>query len=242
MTRSSHCEENEQVVDELLERYGVEWELQEILPEFYNEKLSSESAGCLTVLPSENNGNGVFLAQFRLKKLSIPAEEEVAVETGAEDFNIVELDGAIKKRISTKTRQATPMKPIVFRRIPKHIKRSVKRLSIPRRLMGEVIVTPKQHRQSVAEERIESVRSSLSHLRVRPDTGAETDAELDIGEYIDIGIFGMSLKGFYGPRAEAMKMIKNEEISMKWGYPVFLANDRFQIHDLGSKESNKFWF
>ncbi|KAL5032021.1 hypothetical protein BDV3_000619 [Batrachochytrium dendrobatidis] len=75
ISRSQHSEENEEVVNEILDRYGVDWELSCVLPSITVEKIHDyEIDDCLTVRPSEQAGNGIFVACFQKKAVQVVEE------------------------------------------------------------------------------------------------------------------------------------------------------------------------
>ncbi|KAI9199691.1 uncharacterized protein BJ171DRAFT_570263 [Polychytrium aggregatum] len=85
ITRSTHQEENEQVVEEIMDRMGATWELSCVLPEIINERTEEyEYEECLKISPSDS-GNGVFIACMQ----KVPEE---TVESSDEE--VEELDDA----------------------------------------------------------------------------------------------------------------------------------------------------
>jgi hypothetical protein len=146
ITRSVHDEENEQVVLETLDRYGVEWGLQRVIPELVTDpEFARESNRCLTILPSETTGNGIFLAQFSLKKPAVEEEEEPVVDA-METMSIGEIEHTKTKQTKRNNKSADKhmlgrYQSMILKKIPKHVVRAVERLSVPRRYMGEVIGT-----------------------------------------------------------------------------------------------------
>lgn len=77
VTRSTSDVENQQVVNEVLDRYGVDWELDCVMPEMVLET-QDQYGDYLQILPSEEQGNGVFVAHFRKK--NVPLYEAESAE------------------------------------------------------------------------------------------------------------------------------------------------------------------
>ncbi|KAJ3221782.1 putative methyltransferase nsun7 [Clydaea vesicula] len=74
-TRSTRQEENEQVVEDIMNRFGVEWELNCVMPDMTQNLEDHEYEECLALKPTES-GNGIFIAHFQ----KIASEVEVAVQ------------------------------------------------------------------------------------------------------------------------------------------------------------------
>jgi hypothetical protein len=225
MTRSSHEEENEQVVMEVMERYGVQWEFQRILPEMCTDPMYiRESNHCLTIFPSEQNGNGIFLAQFVLKKPPIPEPIVTLPKTNSEILCETKFDHSSKDLLryskSAGRYISTPSltKP---KKLPKYIIRAVERLSVPRRVMGEVIGNRKKNGDIDDDRARDDLECSMESLKIsRTSISSGFDTKFTGGN-IDISIFGISLKKFYTPRAEALKIIK-DDIWMRNKFPVIV--------------------
>ncbi|KAJ3041729.1 hypothetical protein HDV00_008817 [Rhizophlyctis rosea] len=65
VTRSVHSEENEQVVEEALDRLAGVWELACVSPEVAIPRTADyEFEECLKIPPAQTTGNGIFIASF----------------------------------------------------------------------------------------------------------------------------------------------------------------------------------
>ncbi|KAJ3322853.1 putative methyltransferase nsun7 [Boothiomyces sp. JEL0866] len=225
VTRSTHSEENEQVVEETLDRYGVEWKLVYVLPDIPTEKeREDEIDECFAIRPSNTTGNGIFIANFQLKP---PKEEQVAekLSNRVSQLNINEIEdhpepAAPKRKRKSFTRKKGEK---LHLHLPKQLKESVTRLSMPRALTkslggSKAILIEKQLQPAKSVEKI--VAKEPLEKDIQYDTPKE-ETNLDAQ---DIGVFGVSLQKFYGPRTEAIKAIEKlpREVPQKlrWVYPV----------------------
>jgi 16S rRNA C967 or C1407 C5-methylase (RsmB/RsmF family) len=93
VTRSTSEVENQQVVNEVLERNGVDWELQCVMPGIVQETGAGESGYCLNIPPSEEYGNGIFVAHFMKKNIPVREEEVEEVASDAEQEHVEEVGG-----------------------------------------------------------------------------------------------------------------------------------------------------
>ncbi|KAI8906764.1 S-adenosyl-L-methionine-dependent methyltransferase [Gorgonomyces haynaldii] len=134
MTRSTHVEENDQVIGETLDRYGVEWEL---------DHLTDQST--LHIQPSLENGNGVFLGLFKRKTIHPPPEEEEL-----EELTIEEIHEKHEKKRKPKQKMSKKVTESV-ERLSKKVTESVERLSIKTPQKQE---KPKESRPSTSEHEL----------------------------------------------------------------------------------------
>jgi 16S rRNA C967 or C1407 C5-methylase (RsmB/RsmF family) len=93
VTRSTSEVENQQVVNEVLDRNGVDWELQCVMPDIVQHTEEGKSSECLNIPPSQEYGNGVFVAHFIKKNIPIREEkvEEVALVAEHEIADVNEI-------------------------------------------------------------------------------------------------------------------------------------------------------
>ncbi|KAI8927514.1 hypothetical protein BC831DRAFT_452189 [Entophlyctis helioformis] len=240
ITRSTHPEENEQVVQETLDRYGVEWELSCVLPNIIVDHFHDyEMDECLTVLGTSR----------RVSDLNIHELHEQDADHGDKG----------KKKRSSKTRQRNSKVRITANiKLPKAISESVQRLSVPRTMQIEL--KKKQQLELLQRERKMMLdRANAVPVRMlvaeglarvkrtgrttgrRWRTGRDSTAWLKSGggggsmeslegrstvgsrarrtEYADISVFGVSLAKFYGPQLDAIKRLQAEN-DLRWSYPV----------------------
>lgn len=80
VTRSVNKMENFDVVNYFLDRNGDKWELQCVMPEKLQDSNASENEECLFVRPSDDHGNGIFIAHFHRKGTDLEPEEETMIE------------------------------------------------------------------------------------------------------------------------------------------------------------------
>ncbi|KAJ3275849.1 putative 28S rRNA (cytosine-C(5))-methyltransferase [Terramyces sp. JEL0728] len=229
VTRSTHSEENEQVVEETLDRYGVEWRLVYVLPDIPTEKeKDDEIEECFTIRPSNNTGNGIFMANFQLKP---PKEEEKEahekLSTRVSQLNINQIEEQPDLTITQRKRKSFVRKrgDKLHLQLPKLLKESVTRLSMPRALSKSLGGS----KSILIEKQLQSVRHNpkpVSKEAPEKEIANNSAAGEPSLEGQDIGVFGVSLQKFYGPRTEALKAIEKlpREIPQKlrWVYPVYL--------------------
>lgn len=227
MTRSIHEEENEQVVNETIERYGVEWELQRVLPDVYTEAMDAETkSNCFSIFPSESNGNGVFLAHFALKKAPTLETQEDPVIDSSETLNNEENNVTTKERkprLSKSIGKSKPLDALVkIKKLPKHVIRSIERLSIPRisvEGIPQILKNIKSDEIKDNDLREKILVDSFSSLKMGKSMTL-TDENTKNTDEIDIAIFGISLKKFYSPRTEALKVMEQENVWLRQKFPV----------------------
>nr|KAJ3419985.1 hypothetical protein HK105_006256 [Polyrhizophydium stewartii] len=190
VTRSTHTEENEQVVQETLDRYGVEWELSCVLPSIVVDHLNSyEMDECLTVRPSEQAGNGIFIACFQRKQ---PERNESGddgdkdecaegVARRMSDLSISELDqrqqhadGSVardsktgKKKRKRSGRRGSKIRITAQIKLPRGMSESVERLSVPR------FVQLEQKKKKL--EQLERKHADRRAAGATGDAGADVD-------------------------------------------------------------------
>jgi hypothetical protein len=215
-TRSLHSEENEQVVEDTLDRHGVEWKLTCVLPEIPSEKISDyEYDECLTIHPEEVNGNGIFIAHFTLKPPEIIKTKEIhRTVASVAGMSLGDIE-AEEPRKSTKKRETGRKKGEHLRiKLPKKLRESVKRLSAPRFYYD-------QTRPSV-----NVITSKIPELQA--PRGAPISTEEDHKNSFDIEAFGKSLKEFFVPKQQAMLSIDQKKLggfkkgSSRYLYPVLM--------------------
>ncbi|KAJ2994941.1 hypothetical protein HDV02_001170 [Globomyces sp. JEL0801] len=231
MTRSTHSEENEQVVQETLDRYGVEWKLECVLPDIPSDRREDDIDECLTINPSDQTGNGIFVANFKLKPP--PPEKTINelqhIEVQQSQLTINDLDRkedfksvTRRKRKSIIRKKGEPLK--VF--LPKQLRESVTRLSVPRISVLPEAKDIKLHQQAQFKHESSSKHLPLtkypSSLAEEFDTSNTAENEDSIPK-ADITVFGVSLENFNKPRSVAIEVMKAKQVplkSNKWIYPV----------------------
>ncbi|KAH6581589.1 hypothetical protein BASA61_009008 [Batrachochytrium salamandrivorans] len=217
MSRSVHPEENEQVIQETLDRYGVEWELSCVSPIVVAEEINSiEMSECLVVHPSEQTGNGVFLACFQKKPSHIIPEDTDNVDPDSisrrvSDLTISEMDSQMKEGVETtpsvdaKTKKKRKnsaqrqgkVRTTAYMKLPRGLSESVNRLSIPRAIQLE----RKQHRieQLNQHQKLKTHDERSKNRLVHSDpaaqieecsSGKEDNQMDDLHEQMDLGSRG----------------------------------------------------
>lgn len=235
VTRSARKVENEEVVKEVLDRHGVEWQLTPILPK--QTLHSGSSHEMFFMKPNNVDGNGIFMAQFILKPIAITSSPEMheldSTETIKDSMELLMIE---KCNDGNKKRQpnAQYTDPVVIiavsKRIPRHVKRAVKRLSVPRRFKGEIIISDKLKKEllnsTVSKPRVSQSLQTRKIATTSCEIGTGTKKsgfEKDLMGSIDFGIFGTSLTNFYSPFEEAIKEIANQESikrASRWKYQL----------------------
>lgn len=214
-TRSLHSEENEQVVEETLDRHGVEWKLACVLPDIPSEKINDyEYDECLTLHPEAIKGNGIFIAHFTLKPLEITKTEEIhRTMASVAEMSLADIE-TDEPRKSSKKREGGRKKGEHLRiKLPKKLRESVERLSAPRIYFDQV-------RPSV-----NTISSKITEIQAPRGTPVTT-LEQNHKSSFDIEAFGKSLKEFFVPKQQAMLSIDQKKLgglkngSSRYLYPV----------------------
>ncbi|KAJ3373954.1 putative 28S rRNA (cytosine-C(5))-methyltransferase [Kappamyces sp. JEL0680] len=233
VTRSIHSEENEQVIRDTLDRYGVEWRLSCVLPDIPSDQELTEQdiQECLTIHPSEKCGNGIFIANFQLKPLVVEVqrqEDPAVLAKRLSEQNIHAIEAAVvevpvrkKKPKPTGRKRGEHLKI----RLPKLLRESVERLSIPRMFKLEKKVSlVSEKRSSVVGATTAAAEESAQSLAIpvgAPDPKPAT-APKKVFSDTEITVFGMNVEKFYSPRKEALDLLqKKEQVSKaRWKFPV----------------------
>jgi hypothetical protein len=229
-TRSTQSEENEQVVEETMDRHGVEWDIITLNPHDH-ESLSIKDQ-CFFLPPSQSLGNGIFISIFKIKR-------QIATDTTQEPEAIVIVEdksiNAIEKKKERKQRRLineNQTQEPVHRRIPKRIAAAMVRLSVPRLYRTTVNIQRRSSNVDVnvpdfSNLKIESFGKVSERESIQVSEREESTHKPDVikkfrkGNF-DIGIFGASLKSFYSPRTQAIEVLKETAPNdLRWSYPVF---------------------
>jgi hypothetical protein len=218
-TRSTHAEENEQVVIETLDRWGVEWKLNCVLPDIPvdNEK-ENEIEECLTIDPSTGKGNGIFIAHFQLKPPKVEPERHRVHTQHTEHMTVGELEEQVEQVMKPKRKKKERKRGELLKfKLPKQLRSSVNRLSVPRLSTidqkHQIIVKKDHKKEKVPIAVSEKVAAVPVVLERTPSQQAE----------FDMAVFGLSLSKFYGPRADALKQLQLKKMianKPSWIYPV----------------------
>lgn len=202
ITRSTHKEENGQVVEEVLDRYGVDWTLWPVVGN--NSQDQSEDFEETFPLPT-GSGNGTYLAQFRLKKAIKEKEEEIERHRQSlAEMSVLDLETKIPKRRSSKPAEKF-IPQAALKRIPKNIVVTVERLSVPKRYMGEVVPPVKRTIFASSSKKFKSEHSSIAEPRSDDDI---------IKKLTNMSLFGSNLSKFFSPQAEALEKIKLKHLEL----------------------------
>ena len=223
----------------MVDRYGVEWRLTCVLPDIPSDKIQSEQdiEECLTIKPSKETGNGLFMANFQLKPLVQEVHRQDDPETIAKKLAGQSISALEKEQIDVKPKrrkksQARKKGEMLKIRLPKALRASVERLSIPRLF-------------SAGREKFELIKKK-SGLNKKKDSrqdiklvdhqnyisdGIENNvltSEIyknneSFASSVDITVYGNSIKAFFNPRNDAIEALKRQNKSMqkiRWSFPV----------------------
>ncbi|KAJ3268833.1 putative 28S rRNA (cytosine-C(5))-methyltransferase [Borealophlyctis nickersoniae] len=187
ITRSTHSEENEQVVEEVLDSVGGKWELSVVLPDVAVQRMADyEFEECFKIPASETTGNGIFVACFHrtppTPKDPTPTSSEAGDDDLAARLSETHLHGGghtkptrKKRRDSTKRRKsyrgsvdANGKPKWAPPPLSKALSESVMRLAAPRGSRGSVT-------NLVATSAETHVRKSRTRLNGGGDTAAEDE-------------------------------------------------------------------
>ncbi|KAJ3322157.1 putative methyltransferase nsun7 [Blyttiomyces sp. JEL0837] len=247
LTRTTNPDENELLVHELLKNNEEHWELSCVLPDIINDQeYDWEIEECLKIAPSRE-GNGVFITCFTRKgepKISAATVDETEARVQTEEDNDAHSDdgaahrrrtakvlghddaseetGAKKPKRLRKKRHAHPSGP----KLSKTLSESVSRLSVPRRNFNEEDLTAeKKTKPERALKRHDSKHSGATEHEGANDEEGDFAKVKNSGSQslldFDIGVFGISLKRFYEPKAKAIKQIEISPPDVaRWRYPV----------------------
>lgn len=158
---------------------------------------------CLTIHPSLNTGNGIFVANFQLKEIVKPihrVEDPEVVAKRISDMTVSEIqqqqvEEEKPKRKKKEGRQKGERLKI---KLPKAMRLAVERLSKPKRYIFEDLYSFKE----------------ISELKKMRKTFG------DLGNDDTVAFGGMN--NFFGPRDEALRLIKekNQKLnSVRWKLP-----------------------
>jgi hypothetical protein len=220
-TRSAHPEENEHVVGETLERWAVEWRLNEVLPGIAAGNDISYIEECLSIKPSTTKGNGIFIAHFQIKPLEVKELEPednciFRCDSILSSINDLQNQNETVPKSKGKKKERKRGEPLKIK-LPKQLRSSVNRLSVPRITSLELKGDAKVINGILKNETESAARTTNKLETIVPE-------KLESQEEIDISVFGLSLKKFFGPRASALKQIhaqKSVPEQSRWIYPVF---------------------
>ncbi|KAI9091293.1 S-adenosyl-L-methionine-dependent methyltransferase [Phlyctochytrium arcticum] len=229
ITRSIHPEENEQVVMEALSSTPTPWELAYVLPEVPVERHDDfELEECLKIPPSEQTGNGIFIAAIQpTPSLPPTPAEPTELADGSNDVTATEVKQKLRRKRGGRRKVGSEMSHI---RLSKSIIESVNRLSIPRGKSMSDVQSKTQPEQTQIKSRTSphlSTEDSLAQVEHRNDTEVESipaqqlSAQLQAAAPPKIAVFGTSLSNFYGPRDAAVRLMGPDIIpDNRWAYPV----------------------
>jgi hypothetical protein len=200
ISRSTFSQETTEVAELAIDRYGVDWK---VYPFFENEDYCQ-------IEPDIDNGNGIFIAHFGLKSAVIELEAEELQNLSICDLEATEL--VTPTRVVRKKRPPKIEKSRPSLRLSRQLRNSVKRLSAPRQFIVDGAAAA-----SIKKEK-EGSKSSVVDQEITISTDAKIDNDAQKAfEEMDIGIFGISLKRFYHPMAEALALIEKSKPS---AFPV----------------------
>jgi hypothetical protein len=238
-TRSVHSEENEKVVNETLERWGVEWKLNCVLPDVPQDEKEDTIEECLTIEPSTSKGNGIFIAHFQLKpkETKKPEPEKHRVHTHqTEELTVKELEHELIETIKPKRkkRERKRGEPLKIK-LPRQLRTSVDRLSVPRAFVldkreKEIQVKKESSKVELLDGKLEK-QPSLKQVEETPKASKQKDMSRDL----DVAVYGISLSKFYGPRALALQEIDLKKVLTKpkrWIYPVSVVHIGSQPNEM----------
>ncbi|KAI8807660.1 hypothetical protein BJ742DRAFT_854100 [Cladochytrium replicatum] len=120
ITRSIHRQENEEVIEEAMDRFGREhWKLTCVLPDIVSEE-QHEYEECLTIRPTPESGNGVFVGAFTRTSFGPNQSHDwiASISTAVSDESDEEEDDAGDELSSSDER---PEKTTMRQRIKKHV-------------------------------------------------------------------------------------------------------------------------
>ena len=180
------------------------------------------------------------MANFQLKPLVQETHRQDDAETVAKKLaeqSISSLErGAVLERPKRKSKPTGGRKkgePLKIR-LPKTLKASVERLSIPRLFSAGREAF--ERKRSLSQKSF-VVSKQSSHTEVAKDEGVNGNneeypqvqndiipsASIEGENNVDIEVYGVSLKKFFNPRNEAIEVLKKQPEStqmMRWIYPV----------------------
>jgi hypothetical protein len=228
IARSFHDEETNQVVEDVLERYGVEWKLTPVLPEIQKSATKAVQKSCFLIEPSPTQGNGIFIAHFTMIPKIIERELQdltlAALDMEARDSSCIKQDRNDIKKSHTELHEERKTEKKKAK-LTKKLRESVERLSNHR------LSTTKPKEVSKADSN-KNLCKSTSAATV--DNGDVAESSENIAEDPEqpkfednIIVYGMSLKKFYNPKVlalESMKKISDLTPSRRWVYPVNTIN------------------
>ena len=195
---------------------------------------------CLTIHPSPSLGNGIFVANFQLKPLVTETihrqEDPTTLAKRLSEQNIADLEkGVDAVKPKRKKKQGRKKGEMLKIKLPKSLRASVDRLSVPRIFQVE--------KKQGFLERKHTIYDSLGKPISRPGTtkdSSDVNGSVDLTEaqvenmkveegddldrqFADLGVMGISIKKFFGPRADALEKLHKQQTSLnqlRWTYPV----------------------
>lgn len=207
-----------------------------MLPDIPNQRISSEHEieECLAIQPSDQTGNGIFIANFKLKPNKVDeANKEENLDAKISTMNILDLEKPLhsvtkrKRKLPAQRKKGEKLKI----HLPKQLKQSVERLSVPRASIQEsksIPQTPKKSSSAVSLQGIQQDTTDDENYDIPKAIPIGDDEDAPPHLTADIGVFGTSLKRFYNPRSQAIKLIDNTKLLQpqpsRWIYPVRLIN------------------
>ncbi|KAI9343907.1 S-adenosyl-L-methionine-dependent methyltransferase [Zopfochytrium polystomum] len=238
VSRAFGPEENEYVINDTSMSVGGQWGLSCVLPDIVLHKEHDwEHEECLTIKPSVEEGNGIFVACFsRISvKPELPIEDAPeaieATQSRAENAQVApRRRKGLKHAQEQETKGARGSKgkrdsAVVSNfRLSKAQSMSVARLSAPRRLVESLAES--LPRLSKATQKTDILRRDSKHIAESGDLIDEQDDEKiaanDKSDDIDmdLGVFGTTLKSFYAPKTVALNHIRANPQIQRWSYPV----------------------
>lgn len=224
----------------------MEWKLSCVLPDIPSDKIQGELdiEECLTISPSKQTGNGIFMANFQLKPLVHDTHRQEDAETLAKKLAEQSIASLEKEVVQEKPkRKKKPLgrkrgEPLKIR-LPKALRASVERLSIPRLFSAGREKFEFIRKRSLSQKSLSSKNQSQTEFeeaeqpqeyQSADEVGAESHPKATGGEEVseevrnvDIGVYGISIKKFFNPRAEAIEALKTQHKSLqkiRWAYPI----------------------
>ncbi len=211
----------------------MEWKLCCVLPDIPSDQEQTEQdiQECLTIHPSEKSGNGIFLANFQLKPLVVEVHRHedpltLAKRLSEQSINALEqqmVEIPMRKKKSKKQgrKKGEPLKI----RLPKAMRASVERLSMPRNFVLEQKAVVAIEKPKSAGKQVVTQTAEDNDLALEECDDEAQDAELkEEKQDVDITVFGMSVNKFYAPRKVALEALKKKKetpaVQMRWSFPV----------------------
>ncbi|KAJ3171281.1 putative 28S rRNA (cytosine-C(5))-methyltransferase [Irineochytrium annulatum] len=253
ITRATNREENEHVIEEILAEYNGEWELTCVLPDIVVERTHEwEIEECLKIKPSQQ-GNGVFIASLLRVPPPEPTPSPDADPSVIESQDLTvsgALDGATPRDStnSKRGRKSRKNRPgsgngIVGRaggggkgpRRPKSSHGGKKSNAGKLARHDSKADAEDGGEEDEGDDGDEDVAENSAgrrggRVRRAKGPGGNGDGKKDSSDSLefsyDFGVFGVSLKRFYAPKALALQQMGTSATTgpandpMRWRYPV----------------------